>query len=34
LYAGCGVVADSNPEAELMESMAKLVPMRDALEAD
>ncbi|WP_432559673.1 isochorismate synthase [Granulicoccus sp. GXG6511] len=33
LYAGCGVVADSNPEAELMESMAKLVPMRDALEA-
>ncbi|MDO5498241.1 MAG: chorismate-binding protein [Propionibacteriaceae bacterium] len=33
LYAGCGVVADSNPEAELAESMAKLVPMRDALEA-
>ncbi|MDO5681311.1 MAG: isochorismate synthase [Propionibacteriaceae bacterium] len=34
LYAGCGVVADSNPEAELAESMAKLVPMRDALEAE
>lgn len=34
LYAGCGVVADSKPEAELAESMAKLVPMRDALEAD
>lgn len=32
LYAGCGVVADSKPEAELAESMAKLVPMRDALE--
>lgn len=33
LYAGCGVVADSDPESELTESMAKLVPMRDALEA-
>ncbi|NNG17987.1 chorismate-binding protein [Naumannella sp. ID2617S] len=32
LYAGCGIVADSDPEAELAESMAKLVPMRDALE--
>lgn len=33
LYAGCGVVADSDPEAELAESNAKLVVMRDALEA-
>lgn len=31
LYAGCGVVAGSDPEAELAESNAKLVPMRDAL---
>jgi menaquinone-specific isochorismate synthase len=31
LYAGCGVVAGSDPEAELTESTAKLVPMRDAL---
>jgi menaquinone-specific isochorismate synthase len=31
LFAGCGVVAGSDPEAELAESAAKLVPMRDAL---
>lgn len=31
LYAGCGVVAGSNPDAEFAESNAKLVPMRDAL---
>lgn len=31
LYAGCGVVAGSDPEAELTESNAKLLPMRDAL---
>ncbi len=31
LYAGCGVVASSDPEAELAESQAKLVPVRDAL---
>ncbi len=31
LYAGCGIVADSDPEAELAETNAKLVPMRDAL---
>ena len=31
LYAGCGIVADSDPAAELAESTAKLVPMRDAL---
>jgi len=31
LYAGCGIVAGSDPQAELAESVAKLVPMRDAL---
>ncbi|QGF22801.1 isochorismate synthase [Raineyella fluvialis] len=32
LFAGCGIVADSEPANELGESNAKLVPMRDALE--
>ena len=31
LFAGCGIVAGSDPEAELAESVAKLVAMRDAL---
>ena len=31
LFAGCGIVAGSDPEAELAEADAKLVPMRDAL---
>lgn len=31
-YAGCGIVAGSDPEKELAESNAKLVPIRDALE--
>ncbi len=31
LFAGCGIVADSQPEAELAESQAKFVPVRDAL---
>ena len=31
LFAGCGIVAGSDPEAELAEANAKLVPMRDAL---
>ena len=31
LFAGCGIVAGSRPEAELAETAAKLVPMRDAL---
>jgi menaquinone-specific isochorismate synthase len=31
LFAGCGIVAGSDPEAELSESNAKLVPMRDAV---
>ena len=33
LFAGCGIVAGSDPAAELGESDAKLVPMRDALSA-
>jgi menaquinone-specific isochorismate synthase len=33
LYAGCGIVADSVPEAELAEAQAKLVPIRDALDS-
>ncbi len=32
LYAGCGLVAGSEPAAELAESQAKLAAMRDALE--
>lgn len=31
LLAGCGIVAGSDPTAELAEAAAKLVPMRDAL---
>jgi menaquinone-specific isochorismate synthase len=31
LFAGCGIVADSVPEAELAEAQAKFVPVRDAL---
>jgi menaquinone-specific isochorismate synthase len=31
LFAGCGIVADSDPGAELAESQAKFVPVRDAL---
>lgn len=31
LYAGCGIVAGSDPESEVAESVAKLIPMRDAL---
>ncbi|HEU4512168.1 MAG TPA: isochorismate synthase [Nocardioidaceae bacterium] len=31
LFAGCGVVASSNPEAELAEAQAKFVPVRDAI---
>ncbi|MFI2754420.1 isochorismate synthase MenF [Cellulomonas sp. P22] len=34
LFAGCGIVAASEPAAELAESEAKLVPMRDALGSD
>ncbi len=31
LFAGCGIVADSEPEAELAEAAAKFIPVRDAL---
>lgn len=31
IYAGCGIVAGSNPEKELTESNAKFAPMRNAL---
>jgi menaquinone-specific isochorismate synthase len=32
MFAGCGIVADSDPDSEVVEANAKLVPMRDALE--
>ena len=32
IYAGCGIVAGSNPEKELEESAAKMIPMRSALQ--
>lgn len=31
IFAGCGIVAGSNPDKELAESEAKLIPMRSAL---
>ena len=31
IFAGCGIVASSDPDKELAESVAKLVPMRSAL---
>ncbi len=31
LFAGCGIVADSDPDSELAETQAKFVPVRDAL---
>ena len=31
LFAGCGIVADSDPAAELAEAQAKFVPVRDSL---
>ncbi len=34
LFAGCGIVADSDPEAELAEAQAKFVPVRDSLVSD
>lgn len=34
LFAGCGIVAGSDPEAELAESNAKLLPIREALASD
>ena len=32
LFAGCGIVAGSEPEAELAETLVKFAPMQDALE--
>jgi menaquinone-specific isochorismate synthase len=32
LFAGCGIVAGSDPEAELVEAQTKFWPMRDALD--
>ncbi|MGZ4633237.1 MAG: isochorismate synthase, partial [Actinomycetes bacterium] len=32
LFAGCGIVAHSEPDAEVLEAQAKFVPVRDALE--
>jgi menaquinone-specific isochorismate synthase len=32
LFSGCGIVADSDPDNEVAEAAAKLIPMRDALE--
>jgi len=34
LFAGCGIVGDSDPAAELAEAQAKFVPVRDSLTAD
>ena len=33
IYAGCGIVAGSDPEREYAESQAKLLPMRSALDS-
>jgi menaquinone-specific isochorismate synthase len=32
LFAGCGIVAESDPDAEVLEAQTKFVPVRDALE--
>ncbi|WP_460961577.1 isochorismate synthase [Parasphingorhabdus pacifica] len=32
LFAGCGVVTDSDPDTEVAEAEAKLIPIREALE--
>jgi len=34
LFAGCGVVADSDPDTEVREAAAKLLPIREALTGD
>ena len=34
LFAGCGVVADSDPDTEVREAAAKLLPIREALAGD
>lgn len=32
MFAGCGIVADSDPDNEVLEAAAKFLPIRDALE--
>jgi menaquinone-specific isochorismate synthase len=32
LYAGGGIMPDSDPDSEVLEANAKMIPMRDALE--
>jgi menaquinone-specific isochorismate synthase len=34
MFAGCGIVAGSDPDDELAEAQAKFVPIRDALESE
>jgi menaquinone-specific isochorismate synthase len=34
LFAGCGVVAGSDPDVEVREAAAKLRPVREALAGD
>lgn len=34
LFAGCGIVGDSDPDAELAEAQAKFVPVRESLRSD
>lgn len=34
IYAGCGILAGSDPDREFAESQAKMLPMRTALESD
>lgn len=34
LFAGCGIVADSDPDSEVLEANAKFLPLREALEHD
>jgi menaquinone-specific isochorismate synthase len=33
LLAGCGIVADSDPDTEAREAQVKMIPVRDALES-
>lgn len=34
LFAGCGIVASSDPASELAEAQAKFLPVRDSLSGD
>jgi menaquinone-specific isochorismate synthase len=33
LFAGCGIVSDSKPEAELAEAQSKFRPVQQAIES-